>query len=396
MDTSWMSEPRSSTQFLKGLGEFLDLECKNNASASGEIKCPCIKCAYSMWVTREKATEHIIFKGIMKGYNTLIAHGEASSTEHLEVRKEVAQVGIWGTKSKGSEQNRWSFLLENNHKLKKITIDHGDLIYSLMYTTEDGRGCFHDSEKAGGWNGGCIVCEVTFDVDEEIIGIDGTVGVSTGEFPGYTIISSLSFLTNKRTHGPFGKATGTPFAVPWNKGSFAGFYGLAGYYIDGIGVYLKASQETARVGLWGTESSTGPQYRWSFCLEKNHKLTKITIDHGDMISSLIFTSEDCMGSVHVSNKAGGYSDGSTISEVNLFWDEEIIEINGTFRVSSGTHIGKTISSLSFVTNKRNHGPFGSATGTCFSVPWNKGSFAGFYGIASYYIDGIGVYLRATT
>ncbi|KVI11406.1 Mannose-binding lectin [Cynara cardunculus var. scolymus] len=254
MDTSWMSEPRSSTQFLKGLGEFLDLECKNNASASGEIKCPCIKCAYSMWVTREKATEHIIFKGIMKGYNTLIAHGEASSTEHLEV---------------------------------------------------------------------------TFDVDEEIIGIDGTVGVSTGEFPGYTIISSLSFLTNKRTHGPFGKATGTPFAVPWNKGSFAGFYGLAGYYIDGIGVYLKASQETARVGLWGTESSTGPQYRWSFCLEKNHKLTKITIDHGDMISSLIFTSEDCMGSVHVSNKAGGYSDGSTISEGlkwDTYWEDNLIVV----------------------------------------------------------------------
>ena len=157
--------------------------------------------------------------------------------------------------------------------------------------------------------------QVTFDHDEEIIGIDGTVGVSAGDYAGYTIISSLSFLTNKRTHGPFGKETGTPFAVPWNKGSFAGFYGLAGYYIDGIGVYLKASQETARVGLWGTESSTGPQYRWSFCLEKNHKLTKITIDHGDMISSLIFTSEDCTGSVHVSNKAGGYNDGSTISEV---------------------------------------------------------------------------------
>lgn len=82
-------------------------------------------------------------------------------------------------------------------------------------------------------------------------------------------------------------------------------------------------------------------------------------------------------------------------QVNLSWDEEIIGINGTFGVSSGTHTGNTISSLSFVTNKRNHGPFGSATGTRFSVPWSKGSFAGFYGIASYYIDGIGVYLRAT-
>ncbi|KAI3514824.1 hypothetical protein L1887_13557 [Cichorium endivia] len=388
MDTSWTTKPRSSTLFLKGLGEFLDFECKNNANAGRDIKCPCIECLNNMWLTRDTVAEHIVCNGIMKGYDALIATSK--------VPKEVAQVGIWGTKSKGSPHNHWSFRLENNHKLKKITIDHGVLIYSLMFTYEDGKGCLHDSEKAGGWNGGEHVCEVTFDSDEEIIGINGTVDVSTGDYPGYTIIASLSFITNKRTHGPFGQTTGTPFTVPWNKGSFAGFYGLAGYYIDGIGIFLKASQETARVGLWGTESSAGPQYRWSFCLEKNHKLTKITIDHGDLISSLMFTSEDCMGSVQVSNKAGGYNDGSTISEVNLTWDEEIIEISGTYSDSSGTYGGKTISSLSFVTNKRSHGPFGCETGTRFLVPWSKGSFAGFYGIASYYVEGIGVYLRATT
>lgn len=383
-----MNEPKSSTTFLKGLGEFLDVECDNSANASNCIKCPCVMCVNNVWLTRDAVTEHTVCNGIMHGYDALLAHATS------EVHKEVAQVGIWGTKSKGSPQNRWSFRLDNNHKLKKITIDHGVLIYSLMLTSEDSKGCLHDSEKAGGWNGGDQIHEVTFDPDEEIVGINGTVDVSTGVYSGYTIIASLSFITNKRTHGPFGQTTGTPFIVPWNKGSFAGFYGLAGYYIDGIGVYLKASQNTARVGLWGTESSTDPQYRWSFCLEKNHKLTKITIDHGDMISSLMFTSEDCMGYVHVSNKAGGYNDGSTISEVNLAWDEDIIEISGTFGVSSGAYAQETISSLSFVTNKRSHGPFGCARGTHFSVPWQKGSFAGFYGIASYYIDGIGIYLRA--
>lgn len=390
MGTSWMSEPRSSTLFLKGLGEYLDVECKNSANADGDIKCPCVKCLNNVWLSRDTVTEHIVCNGIMKGYDALVAHATS------EVRKEVAQVGIWGTKSKGSPQNQWSFRLDNNHKLKKITIDHGVLIYSLMLTSEDSKGCLHDSEKAGGWNGGDQICEVTFDPDEDIVGISGTVDVSAGDYPGYTIIASLSFITNKRTHGPFGQTTGTPFTVPWNKGSFAGFYGVAGYYIDGIGIYLKASQETARVGLWGTKSSNGPHNRWSFCLEKNQKLTKITIDHSDMISSLIFTSEDCMGSVYVSNKAGGYNDGSIISEVNLAWDEEIIGLSGTFGVSSGAYVGKTISSLSFVTTKKNHGPFGCAIGTHFSVPWEKGSFAGFYGIASYYIDGIGVYLRATT
>ncbi|MFS7997352.1 putative jacalin-like lectin domain-containing protein [Helianthus anomalus] len=70
-------------------------------------------------------------------------------------------------------------------------------------------------------------------------------------------------------------------------------------------------------------------------------------------------------------------------------------MNGTFGVSSGTCGGKTISSLCFITNKRSHGPFGRVTRTSFSVPWSKGSLAGFYGTASYYIDSIGVYLQAT-
>ena len=86
-----------------------------------------------------------------------------------------------------------------------------------------------------------IVAQVTFSWDEEINAISGTIGVSEGTYAGYTIISSLSFVTNKKTHGPYGRAKGTAFMVPWDKGTFAGFYGLAGYYIDGIGVYLKAT-----------------------------------------------------------------------------------------------------------------------------------------------------------
>ncbi|PWA42620.1 Mannose-binding lectin [Artemisia annua] len=278
------------------LGAFLD-----------QLECTCGNCVQYTWVSRDIAIEDVISNGVM----------ESNRTNHLQDCKEVAQVGIWG-KQKGSPHNQWDFRLEKNHKLVKISIDHGDLIFSLKFTTQDGRGYLNESEKVGGWNGGRRVSElwdnikmarhqmgfegdestkffhclskskrrcnsikahamrcwvtdpllivprtglnlllevlkfpeeslvplanvVTFDYDEEISGISGTVGVSRGKYAGYTIISSLSFITNKRTHGPFGQARGTQFAVPWNKGSFAGFYGLAGYYIDGIGVYLRAS-----------------------------------------------------------------------------------------------------------------------------------------------------------
>ncbi|KAI3781592.1 hypothetical protein L2E82_11610 [Cichorium intybus] len=304
---------------------------------------------------------------------------------------EFARVGIWGTKASGSPHNRWAFFIEKDHKLKMITIDHGDLIYSLMITTES-KGIMYTSTKAGGWNGGDTVSEVVFEDDEEIIGIDGTVG-KTG---GYTIISSLSFVTNKQTHGPFGQATDDLFSVPWKKGNFGGFYGLAGYYIDCIGVYMKASSnEITQVGVWGTQSPGSPENQWSFQLERNHHLKKITIDHGDLIYSIMFTST-FRGEETTSNKAGGWNGGDIVTEVTFAWDEEIIAISGTVGISGGTYAGYTvISSLTFITNKKTHGPYGSVTGMPFTVPWDKESFAGFYGRAGYFIDAIGVYLKAT-
>nr|KAJ0220782.1 hypothetical protein LSAT_V11C200054070 [Lactuca sativa] len=95
------------------------------------------------------------------------------------------------------------------------------------------RGEEKTSDKASGRAGG----EVKFAWDEEIIAISGIVGISRGFYAGYTIISSLTFITNKRTHGPYEKT----FNVPWDKGSFARFYGCAGAFIDAIDVYLKTT-----------------------------------------------------------------------------------------------------------------------------------------------------------
>ncbi|KAI3781584.1 hypothetical protein L2E82_11602 [Cichorium intybus] len=229
--------------------------------------------------------------------------------EHQASKKtpDIARVGPWGRKT-GGPQNYWSFILENGHNLKKIVIDHGDIIYSLMITSAC-EGVVHDFEKAGGWNGGDTVSEVMFDEDEELIGINGTVGT----YNGYTVISSISFFTNKSAHGPFGQATKSAFSVSWLNGSFSGFYGLAGYYIDGIGVYLKASEKIIWVGPWGRDSGDEPN-RWSFKLEENHHLSKIIIDHGDLIYSLIFTTK-YRGLYQESKKFGGWIGGDKVSEM---------------------------------------------------------------------------------
>ncbi|KAK9069865.1 hypothetical protein SSX86_010261 [Deinandra increscens subsp. villosa] len=307
----------------------------------------------------------------------------------------IIKIGTWGKQS-GGPANNWSFELEPGHKLQKITIAHGDgVIYSIMFTTEF-RGVFHTSNKAGGSTGGQTVSEVIFGFDEEIVGVDGSIDTRDGD----TIISSLSFKTNKRTHGPFGRPSNSLFSIQLDKGygdkasSIVGFYGIAGNYIDAIGVVVKADEEITRIGRWGTPGIGGPQNIWSFQLEKNHHLKKITIDHGDLIYSLMFTTQ-YRGLNHSSKKVGGWNGGENVSEVTFDLDEEINGISGTIAKSRGPYAGYIIiSSLSFVTNKKTHGPFGHARGTPFTIPWDEGSFAGFYGHCGYYIDSIGVYLKA--
>nr|XP_043634328.1 probable serine/threonine-protein kinase PBL28 [Erigeron canadensis] len=152
--------------------------------------------------------------------------------------QKITRIGLWGSSTGGTP---WSLQLENNQKLRKITIDHKEWIYSMIFTTQDYSGLLQSTKRYGGNSGyrGGKVSEINFDGDEEITEMIGTVGVTTGNHAGFTVISSLCFVTNKKTDGPFGKQTGARFSVPWDTGSFAGFYGRGGLYIDGLGCYLR-------------------------------------------------------------------------------------------------------------------------------------------------------------
>ncbi|KAL4590225.1 hypothetical protein LXL04_003151 [Taraxacum kok-saghyz] len=303
----------------------------------------------------------------------------------LQVGTKVARflrIGTWGRQG-GSSENYWSFELEDDYHLSKISIEHGDAIYSLVFISES-RGLLHTSAKVGGSETGDTVSEVTFDEDEEIIGINGTFVTRDDD----KVISSLSFETNKTSHGPFGQETEAHFSVPWEQGSLVGFYGLSGSYIESIGVYIKPYEEIIKVGTWGRSPPGRPQNLWSFQLEKNQHLNKITINHGVLIYSLMFTTEH-RGVLQTSRLAGGWNGGEIISEVILDWNEEIHAIDGTTGPSRGDDPGNpVISSLSFLTNKKIHGPFGDTRGIPFTVPWNDCSFVGFYGLCGWYIDSI--------
>ena len=61
LDKSWISLLRSSPQYLVGLNHFLDFNFMRG-SVRGKIRCPCEKCKFDKWKTREEVVAHCLDK----------------------------------------------------------------------------------------------------------------------------------------------------------------------------------------------------------------------------------------------------------------------------------------------------------------------------------------------
>lgn len=72
---------------------------------------------------------------------------------------------------------------------------------------------------------------------EYLIKVSGTIGSC---FALSNLITSLTFVTNAASYGPFGEGGGDPFVFPvQSNSSVVGFFGRAGAYIDAIGFYVR-------------------------------------------------------------------------------------------------------------------------------------------------------------
>lgn len=57
---------------------------------------------------------------------------------------------------------------------------------------------------------------------------------------GSDVVTSLKFFTNRRTYGPYGKASGNPFTLPENAGgSVVGFVARTAEFVNAIGVIMR-------------------------------------------------------------------------------------------------------------------------------------------------------------
>ncbi|XP_040257992.1 uncharacterized protein [Aegilops tauschii subsp. strangulata] len=61
-----------------------------------------------------------------------------------------------------------------------------------------------------------------------------------GQFKDFVVIRSLTFVSNLRSYGPYGKEDGVPFALHAGPGGkIIGFHARSGQFLDAIGTYVK-------------------------------------------------------------------------------------------------------------------------------------------------------------
>ena len=82
MDKTWIDMPRNTIQYMEGLNKFLDFAF-DKRSVEGRIICPCPRCKFNKWQSRDAVYDHLIVKPFPKGYTIWVRHGETSHADTI-------------------------------------------------------------------------------------------------------------------------------------------------------------------------------------------------------------------------------------------------------------------------------------------------------------------------
>lgn len=139
------------------------------------------------------------------------------------------------------------------------------------------------------------------------------------------------------------------------------------------------------VGPWGGQSGSP----WDDGVYST--VRQIVIAHGSGVDS-VQIEYDKNGKSVWGDKHGGKG-GNKFDKVKLDYpDEYLTSVHGTYG-SFDVWGTLCVRSLTFESNHRKYGPFGSESGTYFSLPKSESKIVGFHGKAGWYLDAIGVHIQ---
>ncbi|KAM7468854.1 hypothetical protein LguiA_007037 [Lonicera macranthoides] len=311
----------------------------------------------------------------------------------------IISLGPWG----GLGGNHWSYRANRAITQIVLRVERNIKSISLKDATGQDSGTFGGNNPNDSYNGLLVNTSLSFNANLTTNGLFGTAcgkpfsttianSAVAGfhgtceKYDGRVVIGSLSFKTNLSTYGPFGTATGTSFSIPIEGSVVIGFHGRGGYYLDAIGIYVKPRdiEGTISIGPWGGQGGSP----WSYMT--NRGINQIVINVGSNIKSISFRDATGLDSATFGGK--NPNDIGERKTVLINWPSEyLISISG--QTYGDVKSLETITSLSFTTNKATYGPFGTSSGTSFSIPINDDMVVGFHGRAGYYLDAIGIFVK---
>ncbi|XP_048128149.1 jacalin-related lectin 4-like isoform X1 [Rhodamnia argentea] len=263
--------------------------------------------------------------------------------------------------------------------VRRITLVVTSVIESF-YIEYDQNGSLVRSPIHGGPAEGKI-CTVKLDYPNEFL---TSVSGYIRENEGPVVIQSLIFHSNRRTYGPFGNGRGRFFSFPPVAGKIIGFFGRCGIFVDSIGAYLLPISHSYPFEVVGPFGNCNYEDRWDD--DKHIDVREIELVSGSAIESITVTYEQGCSFAH-----GIASGGGTTNKINLDWlIEYLTSVSGYITSDCGSTI---IHSLTFQSNKRTYGPFGTETGRKFSFPATGGKIIGFYGSSGSHLESLGAYFE---
>jgi hypothetical protein len=143
----------------------------------------------------------------------------------------LVKIGTWGSDDHGSAYD----ITVAPQRLESISLRWGKIIDCISFSYRDRDGKLHTAGPWGG-TGGVSEDTITLGASEYVTEVAGSVG-PIGELT--HTITSLKFVTNRATYGPFGRGAGASFNVPvLNNASIVGIFARAGDFLDAIGFYI--------------------------------------------------------------------------------------------------------------------------------------------------------------
>ncbi|CAO2142330.1 unnamed protein product [Urochloa humidicola] len=146
----------------------------------------------------------------------------------------VEKVGPWGGNGGTSYEIKDAELPQ---LLQTISIYADDVIESIEFSYTDEAGQVRTNGPWGGDEGKSVWDPILLSDSVTVKEIYGT----TGNYKGENVVTSLTIVTNVKTHGPYGRQSpgNIPFhfAAP-NGHRIVGFYGRVGDVVNQIGAYV--------------------------------------------------------------------------------------------------------------------------------------------------------------